>query len=63
MNFGVIDARGNGAYFETNNFTYVCYDVNDARVASYGYLIRTNYSLSGLLGKGHGYIRYKTVEK
>ena len=63
VNFGVIDARGNGAYFETNNFTYVCYDVNDSRVAPNGYLIRTNYSLSGLQGKGHGYIRYKTVEK
>lgn len=63
VNFGVVDARGNGAYFETNNFTYIRYDVNDSKVAPCGYLIRTNYSLSGLFGKGHGYIRYRTVER
>lgn len=29
-NFGVIDAEGHGAYFETNNSSYVKYDLADA---------------------------------
>jgi hypothetical protein len=61
-NFGVIDADGNAAYFETNNFTYTKFDVNDPLVAPNGYLIRTNYSFSGEEGKGFGYIRYATTE-
>lgn len=43
-NFGVIDAEGNGAYFETNNNSYKVYDLADAED---GILIRTNYSHSG----------------
>ncbi len=43
-NFGVIDAEGNGAYFETNNHSYKVYDLADAED---GILIRTNYSHSG----------------
>jgi hypothetical protein len=46
-NFGVIDALGNAAYFETNNFSYKKFDVNDESTAPNGYLIRTNYSFSG----------------
>ena len=44
-NFGVIDAQGNGAYFETGNFKYVKFDLADAE---YGILMRTNYSYSGV---------------
>ncbi len=61
-NFGVIDARGGAAYFETNNFDYVKYDVNDPDVAPNGYLIRTNFSISGEDNKGYGYIRYATAK-
>ncbi len=61
-NFGVIDANGGAAYFETTNFNYVKYDVNDSDVAPNGYLIRTNYSFSGQENKGYGYIRYTTAE-
>ena len=43
-NFGVIDSEGNGAYFETNNDSYVKFDLADAPG---GVLIRTNYSHSG----------------
>lgn len=60
-NFGVIDARGGAAYFETDNFTYLKYDVNDPEVAPNGYLIRTNFSFSGEENKGYGYIRYATA--
>ncbi len=53
-NFGVIDADGNGAYFETGNFKYVKYDLKDS---STGILTRTNYSYSGRTDKGMGYVR------
>lgn len=55
-NFGVIDAQGNGAYFETGNFKYVKFDVADAPD---GILTRTNYSYSGVKDKGMGYVREK----
>ena len=60
-NFGVIDAYGGAAYFETNNFDYIKYDVNDPDIAPEGYLIRTNYSFAGKENKGYGYIRYATA--
>ena len=62
-NFGVIDANGGAAYYETDNFNFTKYDVNDPSVAPHGYLIRTNYSCSGLEDKGAGYIRYATADE
>jgi hypothetical protein len=61
-NFGVIDALGNGAYFETSNNSYFKIDVNDPVAAPMGYLIRTNYSFTGKPDEGQGYIRYLTAE-
>jgi hypothetical protein len=61
-NFGVIDAKGGAAYFETNNNSYVKIDVNDKKIAPHGYVIRTNYSFSGSPNTGEGYIRYHTAE-
>lgn len=61
-NFGVIDAQGGAAYFELANFKYTKYDATDPIVAPYGYIIRTNHSMSGEIGKGGGYIRYVTTE-
>lgn len=58
-NFGVIDAAGNGAYFETNNDSYVKYDLKDAPG---GVLVRTNYSHSGRKGEGYGYVREANAE-
>jgi len=60
-NFGVIDANGGAAYYEVGNFKFTKFDANDPTVAPYGYIIRTNHSLTGKLGKGGGYIRYKTA--
>ncbi len=60
-NFGVIDADGGAAYYETDNFSYTKYDVNDPETAPNGYLIRTNFSFSGTENKGYGYIRYETA--
>jgi hypothetical protein len=57
----VIDAEGGAAYFELSNQDYVKYDANDPNQAPNGYLIRTNYSVSGKYGDGGGYIRYVTI--
>ena len=54
-NFGVIDARGGAAYFETCNYGYKRYDVD-------GYMVRTNYSHSGRKDEGYGYIREANAE-
>lgn len=53
-NFGVIDAYGNGGYFETNNYKYTFYDLKDSPDHV---LIRTNYSYSGRPEEGFGFIR------
>lgn len=62
-NFGVIDAHGGAAYYETGHYGYTKMDANDPSVAPYGYIIRTNYSFTGPIDKGHGYIRFKTAEQ
>lgn len=58
-NFGVIDALGHGAYFETGNYTYKKYDLADA---TDGVLIRTNYSYSGRPDEGMGYVRHENAK-
>ncbi len=60
-NFGVIDAVGGAGYFETDNFKYTFYNANDPSIAPEGYLIRTNYSISGRENEGKGYNRYNTA--
>lgn len=57
-NFGVIDAEGGAAYFETNSYTFLKQDVNDPDVAPLGFKVYTNFSPSGKMNGGGGYIRY-----
>ncbi len=57
-NFGVMDAAGHAAYYETGNYSYRKFDVDDAPE---GYIVRTNYSHSGREGEGHGYIRERNA--
>ena len=59
-NFGVIDAQGNGGYFETNNYTYTMFDLADSPT---GVLTRTNYSYSGREDEGYGYIREQNLKE
>ena len=61
-NYGVMDAQGGIAYYEVSNKGYVKYDANDPQIAPNGYLIRTNFGVSGsrILGKGFG--RYTAME-
>ena len=58
-NFGVIDAQGHGAYFETGNYSFKRFNLEDA---PNGVLTRTNYSYSGRPDEGMGYVR-ETSEK
>ena len=62
-NFGVIDAKGGAAYFETSDEGFVKFDANDNKVAPNGYIIRANYSFTGRENEGYGYIRYMNAEK
>lgn len=60
-NFGVIDAQGGAAYYETGNFNFKKIDANDPALAPFGILIRTNYSFTGDAGVGAGYIRFASA--
>ena len=56
-NFAVIDAFGGAAYFEVSDTAYVRFDAPKG-----GYLVRTNFSVSGDSDRGAGYARYETME-
>src|SRR5665648_708110 len=60
-NFGVIDASGGAAYYETGNNDFTKYDANDLLQAPNGILVRTNHSLRADLTKGFGFCRYNTA--
>ena len=62
-NFGVIDAYGGAAYYETNNHRYYKKDVNDPSLAPDGYMIYTNFSFEGRTDEGKGYVRYENAKK
>jgi hypothetical protein len=56
-NYGLIDASGGAAIFETGNQAYARFDANDPNVAPLGFIVRTNYAFTGG-GGGSGYERY-----
>lgn len=60
-NFGVVDAYGGAAYYETNNHKFVKVDANDPGIAPQGYLIYTNFSYTGRFNEGMGYIRHQNA--
>lgn len=60
-NFGVIDAFGGAAFYETGNYRFKKFDANDSTVTKNGILVRTNHSLSADLTKGFGFCRYNTA--
>lgn len=60
-NFGVIDAEGGAAYYETDPFSFRKFDANDSLSAPHGYIIRTNFSMAGKPEQGQGYIRYQNT--
>jgi len=60
--FGVLDAKGNVAFYEVNNHTYTKYDANDPAQAPNGYILRTNFSFTGKKNIGYGFIRYQQAQ-
>ncbi len=60
-NFGVIDAFGGAAFYETGNYDFTKYDANDPDIAPAGMLIRTNHSLRADPEEGFGYCRFNTA--
>ncbi len=46
-NYGVIDARGGAALFETGATSYQKFDANDPQVAPHGFVVRSNFSMTG----------------
>jgi hypothetical protein len=62
-NFGVIDAQGGCAYYETGNEKYVKYDANDPAVAPNGFLVRTNHGMSGDRNLDKGVERYFAISQ
>ena len=62
-NYGVMDAQGHVAYFECGHLGYKKYDADDPTVAPHGYIVRSNFSMSGEMAEGKGFSRYnKAVE-
>ena len=60
-NFAVLDAKGGCAYYETGNYSYVKFDVNDPEVAPDGYLMRTNFGTTGNHKLDQGVERYQAI--
>ncbi len=55
--FGVIDAKGGAATFETKKKGYVRFDAAAANDGAKGLLVRTSYSRSGGKDAGSGFLR------
>jgi len=55
-NFGVIDAHGGAAIYETSNDAFRKFDANCPETAPHGFVVRSNFSMTGtgdeLLAKG-----------
>lgn len=62
-NYGILDADGNGAFFEVDNEKYKEYNINDPEAAPEGYIVRSNFSDSGITDAGAGYLRYQQADK
>ncbi|MBR7024075.1 MAG: acyl-CoA--6-aminopenicillanic acid acyl-transferase [Bacteroidales bacterium] len=60
-NFAVLDVNGGCAYYETGNYEYVKFDVNDPKVAPDGYLMRTNFGTTGNHKLDMGVERYCAI--
>jgi hypothetical protein len=60
--FGVIDAHGGAAMFETFSHTYLRYDANDSAAAPRGILVRSNYSYAGSQSGRIGVVRHNRAK-
>ncbi len=46
--FGVIDGKGGAAFYEVNNYTFTKFDATNSAEAPNGYILRTNFSYTGV---------------
>lgn len=60
-NFGVLDADGGCAYYETGDSAFVKFDANDPRDAPDGYIVRTNHGMTGCRDIDSGVERYLAI--
>lgn len=60
-NFGVLDAEGGCAYYETGDSTYAKFDANDPADAPNGYIVRTNHGLTGCRDIDSGVERFLAI--
>ncbi len=61
-NFGVIDASGGAAFFETSSEYFTRFDAGDKKVAPFGYIVRTNFSYTSPdYLQGGGFIRFERM--
>jgi hypothetical protein len=58
-NFGVIDAFGGAAFFETGNISFVRMDADDTTLCKDGILVRANFSFTGQGPSAYGGWRYQ----
>jgi hypothetical protein len=56
-NFGVVDAQGGAAIFETGRHQFKRFDADDSANAPRGLLVRTNFSDTGSAESGSGMLR------
>jgi len=61
-NFGVIDALGGGAIYETGNHTFEKFDASDQTTAPHGYVVRSNFAMTGR-GKAYAHWRYQRAKE
>lgn len=61
--FGVIDAAGGAAMFETFAHSYIRYDANDPDDAPLGILVRSNFSYAGSAGGRIGVYRHNRAKE
>ena len=60
-NFGVMDAEGGCAYYETGDSTYAKFDANDPTDAPDGYIVRTNHGMTGCRDIDSGVERFMAI--
>lgn len=60
-NFGVMDAEGGCAYYETGDSTYAKFDANDPLDAPDGYIVRTNHGMTGCRDIDSGVERFLAI--
>ena len=60
-NFGVLDAEGGCAYYETGDSNFVKFDANNQNEAPSGYIVRTNHGMTGCRDIDSGVERFMAI--